>query len=525
MTQINTSSHFDDHLGVRFTQIAQAYGLRPALIYPEGEVSYEQLENLSEQVKHWLIERAIKQGEVVAIFNDKSPLGFALMIACLKLGIIYCNLDYTSPRQRIERMFSTSTPVLLVYANEFSELATSLSFCVECINYGSEEFQRAIASATPTEEVNRALHDCAAYIMFTSGSTGFPKGAVMSHGNVLNLIDWSHQTFQIHPDDRMTNLNPIYFDNSVFDFYASLFNGAALIPIRETLLREPRGLIKKLNDLLPTLWFSVPSLLVYILRLRALGREDLRSLRAIVFGGEGFPKAQLRRLYELVGHRLSLINVYGPTECTCICSFYVVEPRDLELDDLLPLGHIAENFDYLILDEMQAPVEAGAQGELALLGPCVGLGYYQDPERSAQSFIQNPKSDDYPQPCYLTGDLVVEDLETKMLHFKGRRDHQIKKMGYRIELEEIEIAIGSIPTIEEAAVLYERTEAGLGRIVAVIVSDVMDEQTLLAQLRAKLPPYMIPDRAHFISELPKNQNGKIDRLKLTTLLTSGARIR
>jgi D-alanine--poly(phosphoribitol) ligase subunit 1 len=341
-----------------------------------------------------------------------------------------------------------------------------------------------------------------AYIMFTSGSTGFPKGAVMTHANVLNLIAWSQKTFSITIDDILTNVNPLYFDNSVFDFYAALFTGAVLVPLSKEETSDPKLLVEKIDEGACTLWFSVPSLLIFLQTMRATDGKHLRSIRRFVFGGEGYPKAKLKQLFDTYTPASEFFNVYGPTECTCICSSYRLTNEDFDdLRGLPPLGYLADNFDYLITD-----------GELCLLGPNVGRGYYNDPERTAQSFVQNPTHDKFIDIMYRTGDLVKLNPADGKLYIEGRKDNQIKHMGYRIELEEIEAALYCLDYVSEAAVLHTNSN-GLSRIVAVVAGD-FDNEQIRRDLKQIVPSYMVPSVFHREKILPKNPNGKVDRRQL-----------
>ena len=335
----------------------------------------------------------------------------------------------------------------------------------------------------------------------------------MSHSNLINFVGWAAQTFEIGPGDLLSNANPMYFDNSVFDFYASLFTGAALLPVTADEVRDPRRIVQIVNATRCTIWFSVPSLLVYLLTTRALNADDFPSVRKLIFGGEGFPKPKLKELFDMFGQRIQLENVYGPTECTCICSSHQVTGDDFQdMQSLTMLGHVAANFDYDIL-----PVDASdlSFGELFLKGPQVGLGYFNDSERTAHSFVQNPEHQNYRDIGYRTGDLVRRD-ERQQLHFKGRIDFQIKHMGYRIELEEIEAALSTIPAVEECAVIYREVAEGMGQILAfaVLTQDHHPEVDLISEVTEIVPSYMGPRRIQILSALPRNANGKIDRKQL-----------
>jgi D-alanine--poly(phosphoribitol) ligase subunit 1 len=341
----------------------------------------------------------------------------------------------------------------------------------------------------------------------------------MSHANVLNFIAWVQDRFQLTSNDILSNANPMYFDNSVFDFYSALFSGASMVPISSQQVREPAQLVGIINQTCCTVWFSVPSLLVFLLTMRSLSSSDFPGVRKIIFGGEGFPKAKLKQLYDLFGGRADLENVYGPTECTCICSAHAIMPSDFaDTKALAPLGFLAPNFDYEILVTSEAP----EVGELFLRGPGVGLGYYNDPERTAQVFIQNPTHTRFADIGYRTGDLVRRDVSGR-LHFVGRTDFQVKHMGYRIELGEIEAALNSVAEVEECAVIYRQMRDGLGEIVGfATLSRPKTPEELLRDVAGIIPPYMVPKRVTVLEGLPRNANGKIDRLALQTVTSAKA---
>jgi D-alanine--poly(phosphoribitol) ligase subunit 1 len=249
--------------------------------------------------------------------------------------------------------------------------------------------------------------------------------------------------------------------------------------------------------------------------MKATNGTYLRSIKRFIFGGEGYPKQKLKALYDIYSNTSEFFNVSGPTECTCICSSYKIAREDFnDLQGFPPLGSIAANFSYLILDEENRKVQDGDLGELCLLGPNVGLGYYNDPERTSTSFVQNPNNHAFREIMYKTGDLVHLDPNDGKLYIHGRKDNQIKHMGYRIELEEIETALHRLEYISEAIAIHSNS-GGLSRIVAVAAThwQVSDDQ-IRQDLRKLIPDYMIPSAFYHEEALIKNANGKVDRLRL-----------
>jgi len=496
-----------------FKEIALQHKNRTALIYPAtGErITYGELNQLVDHITGVLWAKGLRQGQVAAMFHDKSPAAFAAMLACLRLGIIYTNLDPDSPWERLRKIIDTCQPSVII--NAFQEMPFGAN--LEAAGFRNALHLRDMQLPAGSESLPdycKIGGGSPAYIMFTSGSTGMPKGAVMSHANLLGFIAWARDRFAITPEDVLTNVNPIYFDNSVFDFYSAIFSGAALVPIASDQVRDMRLLVRLIDGAGCTIWFSVPSLLVYLLTTRALTEVNFPAIRKIIFGGEGFPKTRLRQLHNLFGARAELENVYGPTECTCICSAHTISTSDFEdIHSLAPLGLLAQNFDYEILPRDETDPDSG---ELFLRGPQVGLGYYNDPERTARSFVQNPRHALYADAGYRTGDIVRRDAQG-WLHFRGRADFQIKHMGYRIELEEIEAALNTLPGIRECAVIYQSLSEGLGQIIAFVASGThATSEELLSKVVALVPSYMVPRRMILLDVLPKNSSGKIDRVAL-----------
>lgn len=514
---MNTQA-YEYNLGQFFSRIANLFPLAPAIKTTDnGCMSFHELDVMSNRIAHFLQNKGINKNDVIAILNNKSFTSYALMIACLKIGAIYTNIDPKSPDERFKRMLEVCEPKIIFHGgNNVNNSLNDLLSTFLIIDYASTQFEIDISKQDdklPKSNINVTSAN-PAYIMFTSGSTGFPKGVLISHGSIINFINWSRKTYNISSEDVFTNLNPMHFDNSVFDFYASLFNGATLLPVTEELTINPRKLLDVLNVLKPTIWFSVPSLLVYVLNMRALKDNDLQSLRVVTFGGEGFPKNKLRELWDKWKSRITFINVYGPTEGTCICSSYRVSDSDLLNDELLPLGPIAPNFTAIVLDESNQLVTGSGIGELCIGGSNLALGYFNNPIKTSEVFVKNPCINTHAERIYRTGDLVSHDEKLNVFMFKGRIDNQIKRMGYRIELEEIENAFNALEYIEESAVVYVDNASYKAKIIACIKSKEQEETKIRQELSKYLPQYMMPDLIYFHKYLPKNANGKIDRLVL-----------
>jgi len=420
-----------------------------------------------------------------------------------------------NPKIRLEKILATCKPKLLVSDHELSEFIVNVAkdLKVELVDSSIDSLFSSFSDIN-LEISKKIVGTTPAYIMFTSGSTGMPKGVTISHASVLSFLGWSIEKYKITSEDRFAQVSPMYFDNSVFDFYTALFAGASLIPIKKEITKSPLELVKLIDSMQCTIWFSVPSLLVYLLTMRVLNDKTFQSVRVFTFGGEGFPKGELKKLYILYGKKAKLINVYGPTEGACICSSYDISDKDFkDMGTLSPLGVMNPNFEYMIVDGNMNKVGNGEKGELCLIGPNLSLGYYNDLERTHQSFVQNPIIKTHKCIIYKTGDIVYE--KDSLIHFSGRIDNQIKHMGYRIELEEIESALNSLSYVNQSAVVYERVRVNYGKIIAFVATkDPVSEVQIKTELHNLLPEYMMPNIIEIKEELAKNANGKIDKKRL-----------
>ena len=499
-----------------FDAAARRRNAEPALDFGAAVVSFRDLRDASLRAAAFLRRCGVGAGDVVALQLPKRPLTYALMLGCLKIGAIYAPLDPNNPAARTAAMMARLRPKILVCSNAginpFGDtigLALGLETTADLAGWPAAEAADPVPSTSAAQPV---------YVMFTSGSTGEPKGAVIPQAGLLCLMRWAQSLIGQSEQQRFTAINPLHFDNSVFDFYCGLVSGATLVPIETSELPNPADWGRRISDGRATVVFAVPTLLMLLDMVGALEPSLLPHIETFVFGGEGYPIERLRALQRKFGRQARLVNVYGPTETSCICSS--LEITDAVLTEarngFVSLGRMHAAFSYAVLDAEDRPVEIGETGELWIGGGNVGLGYYGHPEETARRFRQDPGQAEYRSIYYRSGDLVRESSDER-LWFQGRKDNQIKIAGHRVELEEIDLAVEAYPGMIRAQTVLIDAGSAPQLVTAFVARAAIPVNDIAAALRNHLPTYMRPTRLIQLETLPTNANGKIDRLAVRRL--------
>jgi amino acid adenylation domain-containing protein len=489
-------------------------------------LTYRELNERSNQLAQFLRARGIRKGDRIGIFFPKAVESLVAMFGALKAGAVYVPLDPNQPAERISYIISNcGIRGLVTSAERFQTLPAEKIPSVEfalLIHEPENGMHRERVYGWSTLEEFPADHSPAfdatttdlAYILYTSGSTGRPKGVMLTHQNALTFVEWCAEMFQITSEDRMSNHAPLHFDLSVFDVYNTIKAGATVYMVPDEVMVFPASLANWMAQQGITVWYSVPSALVYLVLHGKLDAQKLSQLRIILFAGEVFPQKYLKQLAEILPH-IDLYNLYGPTE-TNVCTYYKVDRKILPGMEKLPIGRACANTEVFAVDDQDKITGVGEVGELYARGPGVTPGYWGDVEKTAKMCVPNRFQKNFEEKMYKTGDLVQLD-ENGDYYFLGRRDNQIKSRGYRIELGEIEAALLSHSGVCEAAVIAIPDDEVGNRIKAFVAPH--EGQSLTAVIlqqhcATRVPKYMIPEAIDLCATLPKTSTGKIDRVSL-----------
>lgn len=479
---------------------AHARPAQAAVVDRGRVVTYADLDGRANQLAHVLVDAGVRLGDRVGVMLEKSVDAVACLYAVMKAGAAYVPLDVQTPAPRLAAVAADCGLRYLLTTVDKAAPATSLPG-VAVIDVGAP----AVAAAPRRPITALVGREDLAYILYTSGSTGVPKGVMISHANALAFVRWAVAEFGVTDGDRLSSHAPFHFDLSVFDLYVAAAAGATVVLVPPEASVFPVELRRFAERERITLWYSVPSVLTQLVLHGQLSPGVLPTLRAVLFAGEVFPTKYLRRLMAALPEA-RFANLYGPTE-TNVCTWYDVREAPATDAEAIPIGRAAAGARLAVVADDDGP------GELFVHGPTVARGYWNDPERTSSRFVTDARPE-LPGVWCRTGDLV-EELPDGNLRYLGRRDDQVKSRGYRIELGDIEAAIHAHPAVVDCAVVAVPDELVTTRIHAFMVVDGQVTPAEVARWCAgRLPRYMVPESFEPVAALPRTATGKTDRQSL-----------
>jgi amino acid adenylation domain-containing protein len=495
-----------------------------ALVLGEQRLTYGALVSESRRLARLLVETGVEAGDRVALMVPKSPAAVVGMHAALEASAAYVPVDLASPAARASLVIGSAEPRTVLAAGSAGGLIAELAetggldgvtvISVDpdwtggdrlAVAFGPSDWEDGDDAPLDSDDDDQRL----AHILFTSGSTGVPKGVQITHAMASAFVDWAVEHFGTARGERISGHPPLHFDLSTFDIYATLKAGAELhlVPASANLL--PGALADFIRDSSLDQWFSVPSTLAFMVGSGAVEDRDFPALKRVLFCGEAMPTPVLAEWMRRVPHA-RYTNLYGPTETTIASSYYDVPGVPPDETESLPIGVPCPGEELLALDEERRPVAPGEIGEIYIAGVGLSPGYWRDRSKTEAAFVPDSRNDGR---IYRTGDLGSVD-ENGLFSYAGRVDSQIKHRGYRIELGEIEAAGNVLDELRECAVVAVETsgfEANAICCAYVPVDEDLTPARLRTALTGSLPGYMLPTRWMAFDALPKNANGKIDR--------------
>lgn len=494
-----------------FVQTVNARKQRIAVIEGDNKISFIELRDKALSVAVSLISKYDITNVPVAVFLPKSIETVTANIGITYSGNIYMNLDVKAPVERIKNILNLVKPKFLITNNQYLKVIDSvISNDVFVILIEDIPLVDSTKEPSVLKRLSTLIDTDPYCIINTSGSTGTPKGVVLNHKSFFDFTEWSIDTLGISDNEIVGSLSPSIFDIYSHELCMMMAKGSTIVLLPETLSAFPIKILEILKKEKVTYIFWVPTIMVNIANMDLLSKIELPDLKTIWFAGEVLPTKQ----YNYWHKHLSLtkfINLYGPIEITLDCTYFIVD-REFDDSEPLPIGYACRNTSLLILDSENKPCGIGQEGELCVRGTSLAMGYYNNPEKTAAAFTQNPLNNHYPEVIYRTGDIVTMNERGEIM-FKGRRDTLVKHLGYRIELGEIEhVVVNTLKLVSNGCVIYNYSEKEICLVYE--SSNEISAVDFRKRIGDCLPKYMIPTKYVRVNSMPMNANGKIDRLRL-----------
>lgn len=493
-----------------FEETVHAYPSKTAVIDKDRTIGFSDLRACALKMAAKLMAGSIGQNKPVAVFLDKSIESVYANLGILYSGNFYMNLDIKTPAERIRNILQLVEPAAIISTSaQIRPISEILPPAMKVILLDEEDWDVMVDEQSVLSRLSAIIDTDPSCIINTSGSTGTPKGVVLNHKSFFDFIEWAVDTFKFGDDLIMGSLSPIVFDIYSFELCMLMAKASTLVVLPAHLAAFPAKILEVLEQHRVNFLFWVPTIMVNIANMDLLSTFRLENLKTVWFAGEVFPTKQFNYWHRSLPG-VTFANLYGPIEITLDCTYYIID-REIPDEEPLPIGYPCRNTDILILDDEDRDVrEPNVEGELCVRGTSLAMGYYNNPEKTAAAFVQNPLNKAYPEVIYRTGDIVCYG-DNGLIMFKGRKDSIVKHMGYRTDLGEIEhVIINTLKLVKNGCVVYHQAEKQITLFYE--AEQEIPVQEFRMAISRVLPKYMVPTAYHFLPQLQRNANGKIDRL-------------